>query len=67
MKKDTVAITLLCVAALALGLACCVFAAYQEARTFNELTGGNATTWDAIWVELRVVDTPHAPAKDGAP
>ncbi len=28
--------------------------AYFEAKAFNRLTGKNATTWEAIWVELRV-------------
>ena len=26
----------------------------HEAKTFNRLTGSNVTTWDALWVELRV-------------
>lgn len=35
-----------------------VMPAYFEAKTYNKLTGAKATTWDAIWVELRVQDTP---------
>jgi Na+-transporting methylmalonyl-CoA/oxaloacetate decarboxylase gamma subunit len=31
-----------------------VFPAYFEARAFNRLTGRNASTWEAMWVELRV-------------
>lgn len=27
---------------------------YFEAQSFNRLTGKQATTWDAMWVELRV-------------
>lgn len=34
---------------------------YMEARTFNKLTGANVSTWDAIWVNLRV----DIPVKDG--
>lgn len=34
--------------------------AYNESRTYNKLTGANTTTWDALWVELRVQDTPIA-------
>jgi len=30
------------------------FQPYMEARSYNKLTGGNATTWDALWTELRV-------------
>jgi hypothetical protein len=27
---------------------------YFEAQTYNKLTGSNVSTWDAMWVELRV-------------
>ena len=30
------------------------FEAYNEARVFNACTGSNVSTWDALWVELRV-------------
>jgi hypothetical protein len=30
------------------------FQAHMEAKTYNKLTGSNATWWDAMWVELRV-------------
>ena len=29
---------------------------WQEAKAFNRLTGGHATTWDAVWVQLRVTE-----------
>ena len=32
--------------------------ATMESRTYNRLTGAHTTTWDAIWVELRVQDEP---------
>ena len=33
----------------------CVFTfAYFEASTYNRLTDANVTTWDAVWVQLRV-------------
>jgi hypothetical protein len=51
-------------AAIYVGMAALVFAivfpilwfqASQEAATFNRFTTGpKATTWDALWVELRV-------------
>jgi hypothetical protein len=28
--------------------------AYMEARSFSRITGEQVTTWDAMWVELRV-------------
>ena len=31
-----------------------VFAAHQEAKTYKRLTGVEVTTWDAMWVQLRV-------------
>ena len=30
----------------------------NEARTYNRLTGGHVAWWDALWVELRVIDCP---------
>lgn len=35
-----------------------VFGSCQESRTYNRLTGANTTTWDAMWVELRVQGVP---------
>lgn len=32
-----------------------------ESRTYNKLTGAHTTWWDAMWVELRVQDTPTKP------
>ena len=31
----------------------------NEARTYNRLTGSHVTWWDALWVELRVMDCPR--------
>jgi len=31
-----------------------VLGAYLEARTYRRLTGAEVTTWDAMWVDLRV-------------
>jgi hypothetical protein len=31
-----------------------VFKSSQEAAAYNRLTGKEVTTWDAMWVELRV-------------
>lgn len=30
------------------------FSAANESATYNRLTGAHTTTWDALWVELRV-------------
>lgn len=31
-----------------------LFSSYMEASTYRRLTGKQVTTWDAIWVDLRV-------------
>lgn len=30
------------------------FQAWMEAKAFNRVTGKNVSTWDAVWIELRV-------------
>ena len=32
--------------------------AKMESATFNKLTGAQTTWWDAMWVELRVMEAP---------
>ena len=48
---------------LATGLAFLAFAlsvwitrSHFEAQTYTKLTGKQVTTWDAMWVELRVIE-----------
>lgn len=36
-----------------------VIQAKMESVTYNKLTGAQTTWWDALWVELRVMDTPR--------
>lgn len=50
----SVALVLLLILAFGFGW----FRASQESKTYNRLTGANTTTWDAVWVELRVQDSP---------
>jgi hypothetical protein len=33
--------------------------ACQEAKTYNKITGADVTTWDALWVELRIQESPR--------
>ena len=35
-----------------------VFKSYMEAKSYNEVTGKNVTTWQAMWIDLRVQDSP---------
>lgn len=34
-----------------------IFKSHMESKTYNKLTGAKTTTWDALWVELRVTGT----------
>ena len=41
----------------------CIFLAwvaqsYFEAQSYNRITGENVSTWDALWVELRIQASP---------
>lgn len=35
-----------------------LFVSFMESHTYNRLTGADTTWWDALCVDLRVVDTP---------
>ncbi len=39
-------------------IALAIFDARMESATFNRLTGAHTTTWDAMFVELRVMESP---------
>lgn len=54
------ALMFLCTVVIAMiVLAFTVYSAKQEAETYNRLTGANVSTWDALWVELRVDSPPR--------
>lgn len=36
-----------------------IFRSANEASVYNRLTGSSVTTWDAMWVELRVQAQPE--------
>lgn len=40
--------------AVALGVFVWVFGSMMEAEAFNRATGKHVSTWDAMWIELRV-------------
>jgi len=52
----TIVSTVVLTLTLALGVAC--VRANMESKTYNRLTGADTTWWDALWVELRVIDGP---------
>jgi hypothetical protein len=33
-----------------------IISSHMEARTYSDLTGKKVGTWDAMWVDLRVVE-----------
>ena len=33
---------------------------FMESRAYNKLTGSKTTWWDAVWIELRIQDTPKS-------
>jgi hypothetical protein len=53
MKEQILGFLLLAGFGLAL-LLVFVGGSYLEAKTYNRLTGAKVSTWDAIWVDLRV-------------
>ena len=52
IKQESVAVAVMLFLAL---LFIWILPAKCEADAYNRLTGGNATWWDALWVELRVM------------
>lgn len=39
---------------LLLALGAWIFTSAMEARAYNRATGSDVSTWDAMWIELRV-------------
>jgi cytosine/uracil/thiamine/allantoin permease len=52
--KSLVAILGLLLIILLIALGPWVCKSYFEAAAFNRATGKNVSTWDAMWIELRV-------------
>lgn len=51
---------MLAVAVIAFIVGIWIFASYMEARSYNRVTGENVSTWDAMWIELRVQSEPKS-------
>jgi len=60
MKTIVLAVALV-FAACVVGVGNWVFRSHMEAKAFNAVTGKSVTTWQAMWIELRVQDQ----GKDG--
>ena len=54
MKKGFTLIEMMMVIAIVAIIGVAFMQPYFEAQSFNKLTGGNATYWDALWSNLRV-------------
>jgi hypothetical protein len=53
-NNEVVLGVLMLVLLLAIAVFMWIVPSYFEASTYRKLTGANVTTWDAMWVELRV-------------
>lgn len=49
---------LLCFVLVLAFLLCWVIGSSMEAGAYNRVTGSSVSTWDAMWIELRVQDAP---------
>lgn len=58
MKSEIFYIILVILTGCVIGLGIHTTKSYFESKTYNKLTGAHTTTWDAMWVELRVQDAP---------
>ena len=59
MTKDMATLVFALVILAILLFGSCFFwvgSSYFEARTYSRLTGKQVTTWDAMWIELRVIE-----------
>ena len=56
MRDDTKVGLWMIAAVMVVCVVLVAFKSWQEAKAFNRLTGGNATTWDAMFVQLRVTE-----------
>lgn len=46
------------IVAIAISIAAWIISSKMEAEAYNRVTGENVSTWDAMWIELRVQSPP---------
>lgn len=63
-EREGCAALLLIACIIALVVGAVVASAHFESAAYNRLTGANTTWWDAVWLDLRVQDTPKAPTPE---
>ncbi len=54
-KREVLLMAICVVATLAILGATWIGASYFEARAYNRITGANVTTWDALFIQCRVI------------
>lgn len=54
-KSNLITLAVLALLCLSVPAAIWVVASHFEAATFTKMTGKPASTWDAMWVNLRVM------------
>lgn len=59
-EREALRIGALTGAVLLLALLGWVLSSAAESRAYNRLTGASTTTWDAMFLDLRVQSTPRA-------
>lgn len=57
-RHEKAILTWLAVAMIVVSLACWIGGSYMEARAYNNVTGKRVSTWDAMFIELRVQSEP---------
>jgi hypothetical protein len=45
--------------AILIGIAFWAFSSHMEASAYQRITGKHVSTWDAMWVDLRVQESPR--------
>lgn len=59
-KNPIKAMVVFIVAVLVITVGGWVFQSAMEAKAYNRATGSEVTTWDAMWIELRVQAGPKS-------
>lgn len=58
LTRDEILRIAVFVVMLAVAISFVLFSAWCEATAYNRVTGANVTTWDALFVELRIDGVP---------
>ncbi len=69
MSRDVTASWAIIVIAVLVGItvgpAIWVVRSRFEAQAYNRVTGAHVSTWDAMWLDLRVMESPRPAEKEG--